>query len=321
MEQKKFIYEVNPEYPKSLNDFLVYLNLTMDKSCRTIEVYESNVVQFLKWIKVYKKLSKKSIDRVQINNFSNLELTKITLDNVESFIQYLNVHGGKDGKPAEKTTINNKISSIKMFFKYLRRKRIVEFNVLNDVDRLEIPHREMEVLTLDEAKRFLSVINNIRDKAIFTMYLNMGLRLTELVNLNLDEIKNHMMTFIGKGDKERSVGMNVACTLALNNWIDEREKMKIIDAEALFISNRGTRISKSTIQKSIKVYAKNAGLDENKIHVHELRHSFATIIYKHGKVDIRTLQLLLGHGSIVTTQLYTHVDDEQRMDAINSINI
>ena len=181
-------------------------------------------------------------------------------------------------------------------------------------------------LTLEQSQNLLKVAydspkeSNERDYCMLTLFLNCGMRLSELRGINTNDIHGTTLTVIGKGNKERTIYLNDACLEAINDWMDKRATLKIKpEAEkALFVSKRGTRISCDMIQITIKRLLEEAGIDTNIYSVHKLRHTAATLMYKYGKVDIRNLQMILGHQSVSTTQIYTHVDDEALQRAIES---
>lgn len=152
------------------------------------------------------------------------------------------------------------------------------------------------------------------------LFLNCGLRLSELCSINISNIKEDVLTVIGKGNKERTIYLNNACLKALNNYLEIRNKdiNKIIDKDALFLSKNYKRIGKRSIELMLKKYLAKANLDTKKYTPHKLRHTAATLMYKYGNVDIRSLQEILGHANVSTTQIYTHVDDEQLRKATNS---
>ena len=155
---------------------------------------------------------------------------------------------------------------------------------------------------------------------MLTLFLNCGLRLAELRGIDLDHIHYSVLTVIRKGNKERTIYLNQACLDAISDWLPKRANMKIKPShqKALFVSKRGTRISDDMIQIIIKNLLMQAGIDTRVYSVHKLRHTAATLMYKYGHVDIRNLQMILGHQSVSTTQIYTHVDDQQLQDAVNS---
>ena len=162
--------------------------------------------------------------------------------------------------------------------------------------------------------------NYYRDYCILTLFLNCGMRLSELCSINLNEIKGDTLSIIGKGNKERTVYLNQACLRSIEDYLKVRDASKVPPEEknALFISSKNRRINKRTVERLVKKYTNNAGLDYNKYTPHKLRHTAATLMYKHGNVDIRSLQMILGHENISTTQIYTHIDDERLREAVNS---
>lgn len=183
---------------------------------------------------------------------------------------------------------------------------------------------------MDDSKKLLTVTENDendenkeRDFAIITLFLNCGLRLSELVGINVQDIdfNEYKMNVIGKGNKERTIYLNKACIDALKDYISVRptEGLKNdskASNKALFLSKRRERISNRTVQYIVEKELRKAGLDTSKYSTHKLRHTAATLMYQYGNVDIRALQELLGHKSISTTEIYTHVSNEQVRDAI-----
>ena len=183
-------------------------------------------------------------------------------------------------------------------------------------------------LSLDESKTLLNVSqnednrNNSRDYAIITLFLNCGMRLSELININIKDINfsEQKLNVIGKGNKERTIYLNKACMKAIEEYLVIRPNtvIKHDSKDALFLSERRERISNRTVQVIVKRELQKAGLDVHKYSVHKLRHTAATLMYQYGNVDIRALQELLGHESISTTEIYTHVDNSQVRNAVES---
>ena len=181
-------------------------------------------------------------------------------------------------------------------------------------------------LSLDDSKKLLAVAdseddrNRERDYAILTLFLNCGIRLSELVGINIKDIdfSENKLNVIGKGNKERTIYLNKSCVNSINSYLSVRPKtgIKKGSEDAMFLSERLERISNRTVQHIVKQELLKAGLDTNKYSVHKLRHTAATLMYKYGNVDIRALQELLGHESISTTEIYTHVDNEQIRNAV-----
>ena len=189
------------------------------------------------------------------------------------------------------------------------------------MDSPKIPKSLPKYLSLDESKALLSGIDGkdkLRDYAIITLFLNCGMRLSELAGINVRDIKDDKLTVIGKGNKERVIYLNAACTKAVEAYIkNERptEGIKHPHQNALFISRNKQRLSIKTIQHLVKKHLHAAGLDDTKYSVHKLRHTAATLMYRHGHVDVRVLQEILGHTNLATTQIYTHLDSEQLRSA------
>ena len=199
------------------------------------------------------------------------------------------------------------------------KQKVLEKNPTVELETPKLSKRLPKYLTLDESLALLHSIEGKfekRDTCIITLFLNCGLRLSELVSINMKDISNdHVLNVVGKGDKERSVYLNNACQKAIKEYIAVRPK-DVKDHEALFISERGTRIGRRTVEMMVKKYITLAGLDPKKYSPHKLRHTAATLMHKYGNVDIRSLQQILGHESISTTEIYTHIDSEQVKEAL-----
>jgi len=323
--------ENNPEF---LNDFLDYSSTILNKSQNTIKEYNYDIAHFLKFIKFHFKMikieSEEFIKEIDIKDMNLSTIEKITLPDIHAFLGYLK--NCYNSKPA---TLARKTASIRMFFKYLcnKMKRIPN-NPAQDLESPKLGKRLPKYLTLEESKKLLETTkepspkthgnhdNSIRDFAIITLFLNCGMRLSELTNINISDIdfENNKLTVIGKGNKERTIYLNKACITAINNYLKVRahDGVKFNSRNALFLSEQKKRISNRTVQYIVKQELRAAGIDSNKYSVHKLRHTAATLMYKYGQVDIRALQEVLGHESISTTQIYTHVDNDQVRNAIES---
>lgn len=312
--------EDNPEY---LNSFLDYSVTILNKSPNSIKEYNYDLATFLKYIKLHFGLTNETdYSKITINDIGIETIKKITLDDIHSFISYLATE--LRSKPATRA---RKVSTIRIFFKYLSAKaKIIEINPAQNLETPKLDKRVPKYLTLDDSKKLLNVAgnednrNNVRDYAITTLFLNCGMRLSELVNINIKDIKfdDCKMTVIGKGNKERTIYLNNACMRSISEYLKIRPKEGINynSKDALFLSERRERISNRTVQYIIKNELRKAGLDTNKYSVHKLRHTAATLMYQYGNVDIRALQELLGHASISTTEIYTHVENERVRDAV-----
>ena len=256
--------------------------------------------------------------------------TQIELDDIHAFIGYL----AREQK-SKASTRARKVSTIRIFFKYLSQKADSANSIVNNpAQNLETPKldkRQPKYLNLDDSKKLLESANNIdnrnheRDYAIITLFLNCGMRLSELVGINIADIdfSENKLTVIGKGNKERTIYLNKACIKAINEYLAVRPKQgvkadKLNSNKALFLSERKERISRRTVQHIVYTKLLTAGLDTSKYSVHKLRHTAATLMYQYGQVDIRALQELLGHESISTTEIYTHVDNLQVRHAVEN---
>lgn len=316
-------YKLNqsdPNLPKQLNDFLIYLGTIKGKSKNTIKGYKSDLTMFLKFIKLHKGLSPQDIDfkDIIIKDIDDDFFKKINLSDLYAFMSFLENYR-KNGTYARA----RKVASLKSFFDYLTKKaRILSENPTLELESPKIDKRNPIYLSLNESKKLLNSIDGKfkeRDYCIITLFLNCGLRLSELCSIDISKIKNDTLTVIGKGNKERTIYLNDACIKAIDDYLVVRNKNadKIIDKDALFISKNNCRINKRSVERIVKKHVKSAGLSEDLYTPHKLRHTAATLMYKHGNVDIRSLQEILGHENVSTTQIYTHVDDEQLREAVN----
>ena len=314
--------EANPPY---LNAFLDYSEVILNKSPNTIKEYNYDLNTFLKFVKVHYKLTKESdFKKIEINDVSLDTLKELKLNDLHAYLSYLtNVNKNKAASRARK------VASLKTFFHYLTVKtNQLEINPAQNLETPKLEKRMPKYLTLDDSKKLLHTIqqedgkNSERDYAIVTLFLNCGMRLSELVNINIKSIdfKNKKLNVIGKGNKERTIYLNKACMRAIEDYMKVRPKeaVKNDSRDALFLSARRERISQRTVQYIVKRDLSQSGLDANKYSVHKLRHTAATLMYKYGNVDIRALQELLGHESISTTEIYTHVDNSQIRAAVES---
>lgn len=307
--------------PTVLIDYLNYLETIKGRSKLTVKEYYYDLNRFLKFIVMRKNLFdfdlNSNIKDVKINKLKKKDLSDIDITDLHSYISFCDLMYKDNNK-----TKSRKISSIKSFFKYLH--NTIEIIDKDPSEKLEAPKlqkRNPIYLTLNESEKLISAIktekNNInktRDLAIILIFLTCGLRISELTGINLDSIKGDKLSVIGKGNKERIVFLNENCIFAINEYLKIRPKS---DNNALFLSSHKNRIVNRTIQKRLKKYILIAGLDPKIYTPHKLRHTAATLMYKYGDVDIRTIQSVLGHTSVATTQIYTHLDDEDVKTAIS----
>lgn len=318
--------ENNPDY---LNSFLQYQLAYKNKSPESVNQYNCDLTMFLRYMKYHFGLAKeKEFNQILIKDFTLEQLSKIKQEDIHSFISYLSIN-----RRCGPATCARKISTIRIFFKYLTiTSKILKDNPAQNLETPKLNKRLPKYLTLEDSEKLLDNTyedegnkNKERDFAIITLFLNCGLRLSELVGINIADIKfdDQKMTVIGKGNKERSIYLNKACIDAINSYLAVRPKEGVKkdsknSDKALFLSSYRQRISKRTVENIVSKELQKAGLDTTKYSTHKLRHTAATLMYKYGNVDIRALQELLGHQSISTTEIYTHVDNEQVRSAVES---
>lgn len=316
--------ENNPNY---VNSFLDYSITILNKSPNSVKEYNYDINNFLKYMMVHLKITKETdYEKIDVSSFSVEDLKKITLEDIHSYISHLAI----DNR-SKATTRARKISTLRIFFKYLATKeKILDVNPAQDLETPKLEKRMPKYLSLEQSQKLLKVSddennrNYKRDFAITTLFLNCGLRLSELVGININDIDfdENKMTVIGKGNKERVIYLNKSCINAIKDYLSSRPSPSLIKRDskssdkALFLSEQKRRISNRTVQLIITKELKLAGLGSKNLSVHKLRHTAATLMYQYGNVDIRALQELLGHQSISTTEIYTHVSNEQVRDAI-----
>ena len=308
--------EKNPDY---INSFLDYSATILNKSPNSIKEYNYDLNMFFKFIKVHFNLTKeKDFSKINIDDISLDTVKKIKLDDIHAFLSYMAIE-----LKSKSATRARKASTIRIFFNYLSQKaNLIEINPAQNLETPKSDKRLPKYLNLEQSQKLLEVASNEdnrnyqRDYAIITLFLNCGLRLSELVGININDIdfSEARLTVIGKGNKERIIYLNKSCLKALYEYLEVRPKINY--NKALFLSERKERISRRTVQHIVDKELKNAGLDRKNFSTHKLRHTAATLMYQYGNVDIRALQVLLGHESISTTEIYTHVNNEQVRDAV-----
>lgn len=307
------------DMPVFLKDFLTYMQTIKGKSITTIEVYFYDLRVFLRFLKLhYNTIPKDTeFDKIEISDIDIFLIKKVTLSDLYAYMSFVS-----NTRSNAAYARARKVASLKSFFNYLTNKaKVLGINPASELESPKIVKRLPRYLNVEESKQLLTTVSgehNVRDFAILTLFLNCGIRLSELVGINLSSIRNNTLTVIGKGDKERIIPLNSACIEAVDAYRKVRPVDGVKDKNALFLSERKQRISKATVQHLVKKYIISAGLNPKKYSTHKLRHTAATLMYKYGHVDIRTLQELLGHESISTTEIYTHLDSKQLKNAVES---
>ena len=316
------------ENPSYVNSFLDYSATILNKSPNSIREYNYDLKMFLRFIKIRFNLTDETdFSKISISDISIKTIKKIQLSDIHAFLSYMAIE-----LKSKSATRARKASTIRVFFSYLSQKaNLIEINPAQNLETPKSDKRLPKYLNLEESKKLLKASsdeenrNYQRDYAITTLFLNCGLRLSELVGINIQDIdfSEAKLNVIGKGNKERTIYLNKSCLKALSDYLFIRPQVgikadKLNSEKALFLSERKERISRRTVQHIINVELQKAGLDSRKFSVHKLRHTAATLMYQYGNVDIRALQELLGHESISTTEIYTHVDNTQVRNAVES---
>ncbi|MBQ6755929.1 MAG: tyrosine recombinase XerC [Oscillospiraceae bacterium] len=314
------------EVPEIIKSFLVYHETVKGHSKKTVDEYYLDLRTFFKYMKLEKDTvpAKTPFDEISISDVDISFIRSITLSDVYSYLAYLSREREKSPKSSHSakgltaTSRARKISTIRSFYKYLTNKaKLLDVNPLQDLDSPKIMKTLPRYLSEDESVNLLTSVdgaNRERDFAIITLFLNCGLRISELIGLDQSDIHGDSLRVLGKGGKERVVYLNDACQDALDDYLIVRRSIAAKDPEALFLSSQRTRISRSTVHALVKKHIKAAGLDSSKYSSHKLRHTAATLMLHNG-VDVRTLQELLGHEHLNTTEIYTHVESSGLREA------
>lgn len=305
--------------PEPLSSFLIYIENIQGKSQNTSKSYYYDLSYFYKYLKIY--FGNKSLDiDIQEIDISDVDITYLKKVNLNLVYEYMNfLNRERDNSPRSRA---RKIASLRSYFKYLHKSGILAENPLAELESIKLRKVLPVYFTLEDSMSLLSSIegkNAVRDYCIITLFLNCGMRLAELVGINIADIRGDMLTVVGKGNKERTIYLNQACLDALANYMEVRNSMRATasDKNALFLSSRNQRISRRTVQHIVETNVKKLGLDPHKYTTHKLRHTAATLMYQAG-VDIRVLQSILGHEQLSTTEIYTHLNDEQLRAAVSS---
>lgn len=307
-----------------LDRYLGYMQAIRERSKLTVKEYRYDLCMFFRFLKISKGLANKNtpFTDIPLDDITVDILKEININDFYSFITFMSVE-----RNASPSTRARKIASIKSFFNYLKTKeKILTVDPGTDLESPKQGRRLPKYLTLEESKKLLNAASenskvtfSKRDYCILTFFLNCGLRLSELVMIDIKDIDEDTVKVTGKGSKERTIYLNSACISALNQWLDIRSaNPKNKNESALFLSRLGKRISVKQVQVIVKKYLLASGIDSRRYSAHKLRHTAATLMYKYGKVDIRSLQQILGHESISTTEIYTHLDNEQLHNAVES---
>ncbi len=308
--------------PQILRDFLTYHENIKGQSPKTISEYYLDLRMFLRFIKLMRNdMSVRSnLDTIEIHDIDIDFIRMISTSDVFDFLSYL--ANDRTANPDARipdygispSSRARKLSAIKSFYKYLtvRTKQLTE----NPVADLEYPKLRKSLpryLTLEQSASLLRAVtgpNEKRDYAILMLFLNCGIRRSELVGLNLSDVYDDRIRVVGKGNKERFVYFGSVCRRAIDDYLPERNKKVLSDNRALFGSRDNNRISVTAVHRLVKKHLLAAGLDATNFSVHKLRHTAATMMLS-GGVDVKTVQEVLGHENLNTTQIYTHIESTE----------
>lgn len=309
--------------PDIVRKFLNYKLTAQNRSVKTVFQYYHDLRTYTRFLLLSNdktKYGKIEFSDIPFSDASDEMLIHATSDDIFEFISFT-----ANTLKNEVASRQRKLSCIKSFYKYLNSTlRIIEKSPAESVDSPSKPKKLPKFLTLEESVQLLSNIdgkNAVRDYCIVTLFLNCGMRVSELVGIDISDISDDISTInvTGKGSKERMLYLNDACKSAIEAYLKVRPiTAKYKDRNALFISRNNNRISVQTVQSLIYKHLRSAGLENRNMSVHKLRHTAATLMYQHGKTDVRVLKDILGHEQLSTTQIYTHINNEMIRDAANN---
>lgn len=312
---------ISDRLPDCVEQYLAYIQTVQGKSPLTAQEYAYDLRTFLRFLSK-KKLRTGGVpfEEIDVSGLGLDFLKGVTTQDIISFLLYASRE--RDNNTASRA---RKLSAVKAFYKYLTVKtHQLENNPAKDIDAPALRRSLPKFLSLEESLELLEAVdgkNKERDYCILTLFLNCGLRLAELVGIDISDFDRERTTVrvLGKRNKERFVYLNDACRDALASYLSVRDKIPDIkDKDALLISRLKRRISRETVQKLVEKYLQAAGLEDKHYSTHKLRHTAATLMYRHGGVDVRVLKDILGHEQLNTTQIYTHVSDTQIEKAMKS---
>ncbi len=319
MAEKKNRYEYE-DVPQDVRDYLRYMSTVNNRSPRTIDGYHIDLRTFFRYL--YGVRNPQCAQAFEDRNIRGLDrafIAAITKEEIFDYLYYLKEE--RRNAPAARA---RKLSSIKGFFTFMTVKTDrLPFDPARDVSVPAQRKAMPKYLSLEESMELLKNIQSgfyTRDYCILTLFLNCGMRLSELVGINLGDFKEGTVRIVGKGDKERLVYLNKACEMALKDYLEERSSLpRLVDKNALFISKRtGRRMSNRRVEQVVEQCLKTAGLEGRGYSVHKLRHTAATLMYRYGGADMLALKEILGHAHVTTTEIYTHINTERLQKAVRS---
>lgn len=309
------------EAPQILRDFLAYHETIKAHSKRTVDEYFLDLRNFFRYLKQTRdpSLAGLALDEIDISDVDLDFVSSVTLTDIYGYMAYLSrdrVRNQNSRNPdygLNAASRARKIATIRSFYNYLTNKmHLLRENPVKDMDSPKLKKTLPKYLTLDESLHLLESVdgkNQDRDYCILALFLNCGLRISELVGLNLNDIQDDALRILGKGNKVRIVYLNETCQDALQRYLAVRRPIRGRDENALFLSSQNERISRSTVHAMVKKRLREAGLDSTQYSSHKLRHTAATLMLQNG-VDVKAVQEVLGHDHLNTTEIYTHIDND-----------
>ncbi len=314
------------EFSSLIQEYASYKLTLQGCSQKTVQEYLFDLRTFFRFLLAREQdidpLSKE-FNEIDVRSVGLERLGRVHTEDIYEFLFYI-----KQKRGNQWAARSRKLSALRSLYKYLvARRHYLDYNPTANLDSPKPKKALPKVLTLEESIRLLEAVENdkeskfrVRDYAIITLFLNCGMRVSELVGINISDIDSELRSVrvTGKGNKERIVFLNEACQYALVAYLAERKSPKYatVHDKALFLSRLEQRISVKTVQAMVYKYLAMAGLEVKHYSVHKLRHTAATLMYQSGKVDVRVLKEILGHEQLNTTQIYTHVNDQNMEDAM-----
>ncbi|MBE6991047.1 MAG: tyrosine recombinase XerC [Ruminococcaceae bacterium] len=309
------------DYFTILKDFLSYHETIKGQSKRTINEYYLDLRMFFRFMKLHKGIvsADTELEDISISDIDIEFIKSISMSDVYEYMSFLSNDRVKNSRSRySENGIGSaararKVSSIRSFYKYLTNKvQLLDENPMADLEYPRLRKTLPRYLSLDDSVKLLTKVDGQykeRDFAILMIFLSCGLRISELVSLNISDYRGDHLRVLGKGNKERIVYLNDNCIDAIDEYLDVRPNNPNCDPKALFLSKNYSRITKSGVHYLVKKHIGEAGLDTTQYSTHKLRHTAATLMLDSG-VDVRTLQEVLGHENLNTTEIYTHVDND-----------
>ena len=308
--------------PQILRDFLIYHETIKGQSQLTISEYYLDLRMFLRFVKLMRSEMPIStcLEDIPIKDINVSFLESIQTSDIFDFLSYLandRITNPESAAPEYGISASSrarKLSAIKSFYKYLTiRTKLLQENPVADLEYPKLRKSLPKYLTLEQSAALLKAVsgtNEKRDYAILMLFLNCGIRRSELVGLNVSDVYEDRIRVVGKGNKERFIYFGSACRKAIDAYMEIRNKVILTDNRALFGSRNGNRISTDAVHRLVKKALLQAGLDATQFSAHKLRHTAATMMLS-GGVDVKTVQEVLGHENLNTTQIYTHIENTE----------